>query len=410
GGDIYPFISFLNDIQMKGHQVFCKIHTKKGKTDYGTLWRNTLLAGVLGSESLVNTLINAFDSDPDLCMAGASSLYKSVKALEYGNMDHLVKIHESVYPGVALPDDWGFFAGTMFWGRTDVFLPMAEVIRKNFQFEKEDLKTDGQLAHAIERMTGAVVVQKGGKIGLVENELGITRSRKLTIVRAPGYPSTDSVGKSMHSLASMYHFSYGLHKGLTTDCHFPEFKRGTEVESESSSGTGIRKFFPLFGKQENERIRGVHDLMGKAVSHPGKPNLLVCGHSAGNFLAGGEISFLDVVSGLFNNGFNITLVLPEYNDVYVEQLIDKTQRIYFLPYVVWGLDTINQAVIRKLIKIIDLENIDAVYVNTIMIREPFRAARIRGIPAINHVRELITGDEVLIREIRTTKEEIQEEV
>jgi len=410
GGDIYPFILFLNDIQLKGHEVFCKLHTKKGRTDYGTIWREVLLSGVLGSEPLVNTLLNAFDSDPDLCLAGAASLYKSVKALEYGNLDYLAKIHETVYPGVAIPDDWGFFAGTMFWGRTNAFLPLAQVIKENFQFEKEDLKTDGQLAHAIERITGAIVLHRGGKIGLVENELGLTRSRKLTIVRAPGYPSVDSVEKSMNAFRIMHHFAYRLPQEQGPDDNYTEFQQSIGDHTESSSGNVIRKCYPFFGKSENEKVHAVYDLKGKADRHNGKPHLLVCGHSAGNVLAGGEISFLDIVTGLFNNGFNITLVLPEYNDVYVDKLIGKTQRIYIVPYVFWGLGKINQIIIRKLIKIIDLDNIDAVYVNTIMIREPFRAARIRGIPAINHVRELITGDEVLTEQIHTTKEEIQEEV
>lgn len=208
GGDIYPFMFFLKEIYQKGYTVFCKIHTKKGTTGYREIWKDALLFAVLGSKPVVINILNAFDANDDLAHVGSALLYKSAKTHDGSNRPFMEQIHAVLYPEGEFPNDFGFFAGTMFWGRTKVFIPLAQAIREHFPFEKEKLEIDGQLAHAVERMFGAVVFKEKLKVGLICNELGIMRSRHLQIGESDIRPSKDEVEETLMELDEQYKFAY----------------------------------------------------------------------------------------------------------------------------------------------------------------------------------------------------------
>ncbi len=181
GRDVYPFHIFIKEIHDEGYELFCKIHSKRGHTDYGDLWRKIMLESLLGSKNLITKVVNAFNTESKLGAVGPESLYKSAEALIYGNEKHLKKIWSSLFPGGKLPKDWGFFAGTMFWGRTEAFSPLIDVVNKNLSFEPENSIADGQLAHALERIYGAIVTGTNFKTGLVKNELNIMNERSVAI-------------------------------------------------------------------------------------------------------------------------------------------------------------------------------------------------------------------------------------
>lgn len=208
GGDIHPFLGFLEEIFQKGYTIFCKIHTKKGTTSYREIWKDVLLYSVLGSKEFVASILNAFDADDALAHVGSALLYKSAKTHCGSNRPYMEQIHDILYSEGELPDDFGFFAGTMFWGRTKVFIPLARAIQEHFSFENEKLEVDGQLAHAVERMFGAVVLKEKLKAGLVFNELGIMRSRHLQIVASDIMPSKDEVEETLMELIEQYKFAY----------------------------------------------------------------------------------------------------------------------------------------------------------------------------------------------------------
>ena len=208
GGDIQPFMFFLEEIYQKGYSVFCKIHTKKGTTSYREIWKDALLMAVLGSKPNVINILNAFDADDELAHVGSALLYKSAKTHGGINRPFMEQIHAVLYPEEAFPEDFGFFAGTMFWGRTSVFIPLTRAIREHFPFEKEELVIDGQLAHAVERMFGAVVYKEKLKVGLVCNELGIMQSRLLQICESGIMPSKDEVDDTLIELYEQYQYVY----------------------------------------------------------------------------------------------------------------------------------------------------------------------------------------------------------
>ena len=128
--------------------------------------------------------------------------------------------------------------------------------------------------------------------------------------------------------------------------------------------------------------------------------LLCVAHSASERLYGSERSFLDVLSSVDRTRYRIIAALPVPKAAYVDRVMDVADHIVFTKRRWWKEGTpVDDAMIRHYEGLIDAEDVQGVYANTIMLREPLIAARNRGIPAICHMREAIRYDEDLQEEI-----------
>ncbi len=127
---------------------------------------------------------------------------------------------------------------------------------------------------------------------------------------------------------------------------------------------------------------------------PGVPNVMICAHSAGNELYGGERSFLDVLHACSLMPMNLFVCVPSFgNASYIEILQDFSHRIYYVPVDEYSLMSRPDAwAVRHFQNIIQFQNIDAVYVNTLVLREPLVAAMQARVPSILHVRESLEHD------------------
>lgn len=149
---------------------------------------------------------------------------------------------------------------------------------------------------------------------------------------------------------------------------------------------------------------------GKIIENPSERKIMLCGHSVQRYLAGAEISLIDIARAMNDSKFNLIIVLPEFEKSYVSELAKHAVRLYIVPYMWWGKADDDRNLIWELIRIIDNEHVDLVYANTIMIREPLSAARFTGIPGVTHIRELLFDDTALTKWIGKSKPEIILEV
>lgn len=141
-------------------------------------------------------------------------------------------------------------------------------------------------------------------------------------------------------------------------------------------------------------------------------SVLCVAHMSGSSQFGGEKSFLDALDAIGNIPLNIVIAIPENkNHRYLEELKARSCHILQFNYSWWNSTKAESAeVIRRFESVIDGFSIDYVYVNTIMLREPFTAAKNRGIPSIMHIRELPQYDEAIREIIGESAEAIVEEV
>jgi lipopolysaccharide biosynthesis protein len=187
GRDVGALFAVLPRVLAGNYSVLCKLHSKKG-TECPAAWRDLLLRGLLANKMLVTKILHAFADDPELALVGAREVYLSGASQMTQNREKLEEIVRSLHPGRSSPDNWGFFAGTMFWARLDFFRSLAQCGDCIRSFEGDNTRSDGQLAHALERMFGVLAALEGKRIGLTE----ITGARPLEgmvqVMQAPGQP------------------------------------------------------------------------------------------------------------------------------------------------------------------------------------------------------------------------------
>jgi lipopolysaccharide biosynthesis protein len=75
------------------------------------------------------------------------------------NRAHVERL--SALMGLTVKDSTPFAAGSMFWGRIEAFEPLSALSEARIGFEPEQGRVDGAAAHALERLTAAIVARAG---------------------------------------------------------------------------------------------------------------------------------------------------------------------------------------------------------------------------------------------------------
>jgi lipopolysaccharide biosynthesis protein len=161
GRDIRPFVEALRRARALGYSTFCKLHSKRSPhMAKGDAWRTQLFDGLLGGEAASQAL-SAFAEDPKLGLLAASKA-----RMRIGDPDVMANNAAGVERLSARMDlkpapETPFAAGSMFWGRLEAFAPLSDLPDAEIGFEPELGRIDGTTAHAIERLTGAIVTRAG---------------------------------------------------------------------------------------------------------------------------------------------------------------------------------------------------------------------------------------------------------
>jgi hypothetical protein len=168
GRDVGPFLAVLPDLLERGCQVCLKLHTKGRRSPFSHVWRHCAYDALIGSEARLDAILGAFAADPSLALAGPAPLFVSAAAHLFGNAEALQRAAGICLPGRRLPEDWGFFAGTMFWARVEALRPFLELKRFGVAFGAASQSGDGELEHAIERLFGLAGVIDGRKTAIID--------------------------------------------------------------------------------------------------------------------------------------------------------------------------------------------------------------------------------------------------
>lgn len=125
-----------------------------------------------------------------------------------------------------------------------------------------------------------------------------------------------------------------------------------------------------------------------------RPTVMLCGHQAGTALFGAERSLLDVLDAMVKHRWNVVVTLPEAMNAEYEQAILKRCRVLaVLPYGWWQEGRLPvEATVSHFEALIERHHVNALHGNTVVLQEPYVAARRAGIPTLVHVRELPRHD------------------
>ncbi|MGL4318366.1 MAG: rhamnan synthesis F family protein [Pseudomonas sp.] len=207
GYDLLPFLQLLPRLQEGGYDLVCKVHSKKGSAnlellhpELGNLWLDLLLDPLMGTPQVARDAIQAFEQDPLLGMLGSADLYKSAARLMYGNEVHIARQLERLAANTDPAQDWGFFAGSMFWARLDTLLPLLQ-LEPLLQEQNDAPAKTGEHAspwHALERSLGLLPRLAGMRTAL---SYARDLQRESYVISSAGQPLASPYGIGLSLVA-----------------------------------------------------------------------------------------------------------------------------------------------------------------------------------------------------------------
>ena len=164
GRDVKPFYddvaALLSDYEIIGH-----IHGKKSVFNNGATkgWLEHLLRCLMGSEETVQKIFSRFQSDPHAGVIYPAAFYKMPYWANswLSNRDWAARLRDRLHLA-AIPDTYfSYPVGNMFWARREAIRPLLELGLQDEDFPEENGQTDGEIMHALERMTTVVSRSRG---------------------------------------------------------------------------------------------------------------------------------------------------------------------------------------------------------------------------------------------------------
>lgn len=164
--------------------------------------------------------------------------------------------------------------------------------------------------------------------------------------------------------------------------------------------------------QDNPDIQQALPVWEGQRSFAGRPNVMLCGHQAGGTLFGAERSLLDVLEAMGELRWNVVVALPEANNaVYEQRLLSRCKALAVLPYGWWQVGRIaNEDTVAHFQTLLRRYRVQALHGNTVVLQEPYVAARREGIATLVHVRELPAYDTALCDLLGATADEVVDHV
>jgi hypothetical protein len=162
GRDIAPKLITCRDVYDR-YEFFLHIHSKKSpQLEVLDGWRSYLLETLLGSEKIVESIFEAFDSDPKLGMIAPEHFTPVRGSIGWGwNFDAAKKFAGQLGVKISLVGKIDFPSGSMFWGRSAAIKPLLKRRLSVMDFPAEDGQMDATLGHIIERLYFFVCEQAG---------------------------------------------------------------------------------------------------------------------------------------------------------------------------------------------------------------------------------------------------------
>lgn len=158
GRDVLPFIEVARQLQVMGYDKVLKLHSKKSPhRDDGDEWRDRIVESLLPDDrNILRDLQKQLDKK-DTAIVGPGGEYVSLLVNYSSTRHHVQKLVTALIDKKAgreisgRADEYGFFAGTMFWARVDNLSSVFNVVHAD-SFEPEIGQVDSTMAHALERL------------------------------------------------------------------------------------------------------------------------------------------------------------------------------------------------------------------------------------------------------------------
>jgi len=161
GRDILPFLKILPRVFADGHDLVLKLHTKgSNHLNRRNHWRNDLFSKLIGKGS-IDAAVSIFNANPDIGIIGPSKNILSMQNYYGSNAEIVKELSNRMQVADDKLNDLNFVAGSMFYARKEVLVPILNLGLSDNDFEIEEGQKDGTLAHAVERLFAVGAISAG---------------------------------------------------------------------------------------------------------------------------------------------------------------------------------------------------------------------------------------------------------
>lgn len=157
GRDVSPWLVSFRD-EIGAHDIFCHLHTKKsGYNKFQKSWRRYLAHTAFGSRTTVNQTLSIFADNPDVGLVYPAYFYILRNQPNYGkNYDSYERLYMMLFGDLPEEECPDYPAGSFFWARSAMLKPLFDLGLSIEDFDEEAGQIDGTIAHALERILGAL--------------------------------------------------------------------------------------------------------------------------------------------------------------------------------------------------------------------------------------------------------------
>ncbi len=169
GFDIYPFLCFLNQIDLGAYDVIFKLHSKKdipinfslnGIDLSGKKWRDYMFQALLGTPERVRYILQIMERHPHVGMVCAQEIL--VRGAEQLARDiELESVQSALLELKMLPREWEFAAGSVFAIRPQLLKALKKRDFQAEEFPPYYPRDWNGLPYCLERVFGCMVSVQG---------------------------------------------------------------------------------------------------------------------------------------------------------------------------------------------------------------------------------------------------------
>ncbi len=158
GRDILPFLKILPTVLEDDYNLILKLHTKRSNhLNKKEMWSSDIFNKLIGEKHMSQN-IDVFKSDFNIGMLGPEGHILPMSLYYGGNASRVRVLAERMGLLTSHLKGMNFVAGSMFFARREVLLPMQDLGLQESDFEIEDNQLDNTMAHAVERAFAAGVI------------------------------------------------------------------------------------------------------------------------------------------------------------------------------------------------------------------------------------------------------------
>jgi len=190
GRDVQPWLTTFKD-EIRKHTIFCHLHTKKsGYNKFQKSWRRYLIHTIFGAKTIVNQILHLLTDEDKVGLIFPAYFYILRDQPNYGkNYNQYEQLYATLFgdiPPEKCPD---YPAGSFFWARTDILEPLFDLDMLPDDFEEEKGQVDGTIAHALERILGALPMHTGYESRCIAIDVPFDLTRYVHPARVPTFNS-----------------------------------------------------------------------------------------------------------------------------------------------------------------------------------------------------------------------------